>query len=87
MSRRSCLVSSASTLPPTALAGPRRHVREPLIRLEANDGDPQPIVGLEVGVEVRADAEHQGAGCVGGRVESKVDEQARRRREPCPRPS
>ena len=41
------------------------------------DGGAQPVVGLDVGVEVGADAEHQGAGRLGGGVQDEVDEQAR----------
>ena len=77
------MVSSGSTLPPTALAGPsiaavqlgRGH--RPEADLAVLDGSAQRVVGLDVGVEIGAGAEDQGAGCRGGGVQHEVDEQAR----------
>jgi hypothetical protein len=40
-------------------------------------GGAQGVVGLDVGVEVGADAEGQGAGRLGGGLQHEVDEQAR----------
>ena len=52
------------------------------------DGGAQRVVGLDVGVEVGADAEDQGAGRLGGGVEDEVDEQPRvGGAAPCPRRS
>ena len=82
MSRSSLAVSSGSTLPPTALrraldgSGQLGRGHRPEADLAVLHGGAQAVVGLDVGVEVGADAEDQGAGGLGGGVEDEVDEQA-----------
>ena len=77
----SILVSSGSTLRAERLGRPFDDVAKLRLvhRAEADlallHRDAQAVMGLQVRVEIRADAEDERAGRGGGRVEHEVDEQ------------